>query len=160
MEQVRTWKCSRCRQDKTAEYFSLSRVQKGQRSGGYCKTCRSAVRDLKKEYVRARDGGLKQWRARHRANWLRRKYGLTVTEYQAILARQGGVCACCKSPDPGAGRDWRVDHSHESGLVRGLLCHHCNVGIGHLGDGPPGVQRALHYLMQPDTAGVSAGLLF
>jgi Autographiviridae endonuclease VII len=62
---------------------------------------------------------------------LRRYYGMSLEDYDAKLAAQSGVCAMC-------GRKFKrslcVDHCHKTGLLRGLLCRGCNVGIGNLGD--------------------------
>lgn len=70
-----------------------------------------------------------------------RRYGLTVEEWEAILESQGYVCKLC-----GMDKILVPDHDHESGKVRGALCHGCNVGIGHLGDNVAGLERALAYL--------------
>lgn len=64
--------------------------------------------------------------------------------------QQGGVCACCGN-DPTAhfktGRPTLVvDHDHETGVIRGLLCSPCNRAIGHLGDSVEGLQAAIDYL--------------
>lgn len=60
-----------------------------------------------------------------RDKYLRRTYGITEAQYNAILKYQGGVCAICDKP-PKEGRNLQVDHDHKSGLVRGLLCWYCN----------------------------------
>ena len=59
-------------------------------------------------------------------------YKLTVEQYDVILAYQGGVCYACHQPEPVKGRRLSVDHDHETGLVRGLLCSRCNPIIGKL----------------------------
>lgn len=56
------------------------------------------------------------------------RYGLQAHDYAAMVARQGGHCACCGG-DPGP-RGLFVDHNHATGAVRGLLCACCNTGIG------------------------------
>lgn len=62
---------------------------------------------------------------------LRRRYGLGLRDRDALLAGQGGGCAICGKQD-GEGRRHRlhVDHDHATGRVRGLLCYHCNAGLG------------------------------
>jgi len=60
---------------------------------------------------------------------LKRKYGLTLADYEAMLLAQGGGCAICGAPPPD-GQSLHVDHDHDSGAVRGLLCFTCNAGIG------------------------------
>lgn len=78
---------------------------------------------------------------------LKRMYGMTMTSYYDLLASQGGGCAICGVTDPGRRHvSFSVDHSHEDSRVRGLLCHSCNVGIGHLGDDPARLRVAALYL--------------
>lgn len=74
------------------------------------------------------------------------KFGLTLEDYDAMIAAQGGGCACCGRTVNKSGRRLGVDHDHRTGHVRGILCHHCNAGIGHLGDTLDGLRRAVAYL--------------
>lgn len=75
-----------------------------------------------------------------------RTYGITPDDYAEMLARQGGVCAICRQPETRASRRSRrpgrlsVDHDHQTGRVRGLLCHKCNMLIGNFGDSPARAQ--------------------
>jgi hypothetical protein len=62
-----------------------------------------------------------------------RKYGLTEALWDVILESQGGACPCGAS-EPGGRGTWHIDHDHATDRVRGLLCHHCNTGLGKLGD--------------------------
>jgi len=73
-----------------------------------------------------------------------KKYGLTVEAFDALLAQQLGICACCGTATPG--NRWHVDHDHATGAVRGIICGKCNTGLGLLGDTVEGVERALRYL--------------
>lgn len=76
---------------------------------------------------------------------LRYKYGITSADYQTLLATQEGVCALCGKPHSDE-QKLVVDHCHDTGRIRGLLCRSCNVAIGLLGDSPSGLQRALNYV--------------
>jgi hypothetical protein len=61
----------------------------------------------------------------YRRDWnLQRRYGIDAQEYDALLKEQGGVCAICKSPP--SSKRLSVDHDHDTGTVRGLLCVRCN----------------------------------
>jgi hypothetical protein len=75
-------------------------------------------------------------------------YGLTEEMYQAMLARQKGRCAICRKKPRGKHTDaiLHVDHCHETGEVRGLLCSHCNKGLGYFHDQPKMLRRAARYL--------------
>jgi len=78
---------------------------------------------------------------------LKRRFGLTRGEYDAMLAAQNGVCAICAGTDPGPRtKRFHVDHNHATGQVRGLLCHHCNHGIGLFREDAVVIQRAIEYL--------------
>ncbi|MFF3502733.1 endonuclease VII domain-containing protein [Streptomyces sp. NPDC003247] len=78
---------------------------------------------------------------RNRISYFKRKYGLTPTERDTMIASQMGLCVIClKAPAV------HVDHCHETGKVRGVLCFNCNSAIGKLGDDPDAVRRAAAYL--------------
>lgn len=78
------------------------------------------------------------------------RYGITVEDYQRMLGAQGGVCAICGSDDPkmrkGARQRFCVDHDHETGRVRGLLCMPCNTALGGFRDDPERLRKAVTYL--------------
>lgn len=75
------------------------------------------------------------------------RYGVTKDDKQKLLASQGGVCACCGGVDTTA-HGWHTDHDHETGKVRGVLCHHCNVMLGQAGDSLDRLLEGIHYLMK------------
>ena len=77
----------------------------------------------------------------HKILQIRHKYGLEKNQMDHIIESQGGMCPIC-SKRPAT----HVDHNHDTGEVRGLLCNHCNRGIGLLGDDPEVLLRAIHYL--------------
>lgn len=82
----------------------------------------------------------------NRRNLLMNTYGITLEEYAMMFMEQDGVCAICKLPE----RDERnlcVDHDHETGLVRGLLCSKCNKALGGFNDQVELVEAALQYLL-------------
>lgn len=73
---------------------------------------------------------------------IQQKYGMALAEWEALLVGQSGRCAICSDPltDP------HVDHCHKTGRVRGLLCKHCNFGIGFLKDSVTALAAAQDYL--------------
>jgi hypothetical protein len=115
----------------------------------YHKNRYAAIREVRKaesaEYRR------KNPRAQYRAR-IKRLYGLTLAEYDALVAEQCGLCAICGQPPRwttgmGTGEPkLHVDHDHETGEVRSLLCQKCNRGIGCFGDDQRLLMRALWYL--------------
>jgi hypothetical protein len=64
-----------------------------------------------------------------RAGHLRRKYGITLADYERMFDAQGGVCAICGKTRPEE-RTLHIDHDHVSGEIRGLLCFRCNNALG------------------------------
>ena len=76
-----------------------------------------------------------------------RQYNITLAEYDAMFMSQGQVCVICHTDNPGAGRSrFSVDHDHETGKVRGLLCHGCNIVLGMVKDKPKILRDAAGYL--------------
>lgn len=74
-------------------------------------------------------------------------YGVSLEQYEAMMAAQGGVCAICGTSDwPGKDNRPHVDHCHETGKVRGILCGPCNNGLGNFGDDPARLRAAAAYL--------------
>jgi hypothetical protein len=82
----------------------------------------------------------------------KRLYGITLENKADILAEQGGVCACCGSSNPFTKNGFSTDHDHLSGKVRGVLCKHCNTGLGLLGDNIAGLEQALLYLKRSNSS--------
>lgn len=84
---------------------------------------------------------------------LRKQYGITLSTYERLLEFQKGRCAICAKKETvsiGGGqrrkRKLAVDHCHETGRVRGLLCTNCNKGIGHFKDSTELLENAIRYL--------------
>lgn len=79
-----------------------------------------------------------------RGYYLKKMYSITPEEYEALLLKQGGVCAICKTAP--SKRRLSVDHSHSTGKYRGLLCGRCNSGLGYFLDNIAIIQAAIEYL--------------
>jgi hypothetical protein len=117
--------CNRCGQVRQLDGFHKQHTRPdGRRS--ICKECLSA---------------------QARPYLLSKRFGLSESDFSALLASQGNGCALCGVAKPG-GRweNFHVDHCHETGKVRGILCYRCNVAIGQLGDNEAGMARALAYI--------------
>jgi hypothetical protein len=76
-----------------------------------------------------------------RQDHLKRQYGITEVDRDELIASQGGVCCICLSA-PAA----HVDHCHETGRVRGVLCFSCNAALGQFKDRPDAIRRAATYV--------------
>lgn len=75
-----------------------------------------------------------QRRAYNKRYKLRQKYGLTVSDWEALFAQQQYRCAGCKSVLPHNKRGWATDHDHATGKIRGILCSPCNSALGYARD--------------------------
>ena len=75
-------------------------------------------------------------------------YGLSTEQYDAMLLAQEGACAICGKTDPKSGHKshFCVDHNHDTGLLRGILCDSCNRGLGLLQDDIAILKKAINYL--------------
>lgn len=91
--------------------------------------------------------GLERWDA-----IIRRTYGITLDQYNEMLEDQGGVCAICGKPDEVEGRRMAIDHNHDTGEVRGLLCGNCNRGLGNFQDNIEMLEKAKDYLVKYSNA--------
>jgi hypothetical protein len=86
---------------------------------------------------------------------LKKWYGITIEDYADLLEKQNGLCAICgenRNPVHKNGTEWSlcVDHNHDTGKVRGLLCGKCNTAIGMMDDRLDLVLKAADYLMQQE----------
>lgn len=94
---------------------------------------RDAINAAGREYYR-RSGG-------HR----RKTLGVTPEAFSSMLSEQGGACAVCRTGEPGK-KGWAVDHCHDTGRVRGVLCNACNLSLGLLQDDPARIRAAADYV--------------
>lgn len=132
------------------EWHRLSDVDPDARTG-ICSVCGFTNVRIRKNgksaecmFVRNRNRG--PGGGYRRSSWVQRTYGLTATQFSALQERAGGRCEICGRAESETSRRLAVDHDHETGIVRGLLCGRCNTGIGLLGDSLQGLQRAIDYL--------------
>ncbi len=123
-------RCPRCATTKAVTEFVRNRSSKDG-LGGYCRPCHAAVvRDnVRKNHGSGRDFQLK------------RRYRVDSTMAAWKILQQGGVCAICKEREPE-----HIDHDHETGELRGVLCFNCNRALGYFGDDLLTMCRAADYL--------------
>lgn len=85
--------------------------------------------------------------ASYRKHDLKRHYGITPEQWDALFNMQGSCCGVCRSPDPGrVNGQWSTDHNHSTGEVRGILCNGCNLALGHVKDDPNRLRLLAAYL--------------
>lgn len=78
---------------------------------------------------------------------LEKMYGVSRDEFNDMLRKQAGTCAICKTETPGGpGNRFQVDHDHQTGAVRGLLCSRCNFVLGYAKDRIKVLESAILYL--------------
>lgn len=151
--------CKKCGVEKPTEEFRVQNSYGNRR--GECKECAARIR--REAYVADPEPYKKassKWQRENRKrasatklalyhknpgrynatrrNW---KYKLADGQYESMLSAQGGGCAIC-----GGSKRLSVDHCHDTGVVRGILCFHCNTAIGHLGDSFQRILKAASYL--------------
>lgn len=142
-------KCSVCKElkDKLVDFYPQRKYKPTGKQYYYsqCKVC--LLKGQAKRYSPLRDYKIK----------LNRKYGLSWEEYLVLYNSQQGRCKICDIflELPGNTKEKRhlagvVDHNHETGKVRGILCLNCNTGIGHLQDDMDVVEKAYKYLKDND----------
>ena len=102
-----------------------------------CKVC--ALKKSKEYHEDNRDQITKRQLVAHR----RREYGLTEEEYNSMVLKQNNICAICNKYSE---KTLFIDHNHETGKVRGLLCSNCNTGIGLFKEDIVSLSRAIDYL--------------
>ena len=115
----------------------------------YQKKWRDSHKEEKKKwYKRNRHKYQTKYKDRQRAQCLIKKYGITVEQYNELFLKQNGCCSICKRHQSEFKRSFAVDHNNETKVVRGLLCHHCNIAIGHFFEDIDILQRAVFYLKE------------
>lgn len=156
-------KCSCCKETKSLREFVQDK-RKEHGVGSRCKKCHNAHSSIwyqnNKEQARA---CITRWKKSHPINTkrsqlkqnLKRAYGITIEEYDAMLMAQGGLCLICHTDSPGGRGRFNVDHDHDTGKIRGLLCQSCNIAIGHMREDPKRLRSAADYL-EYHGAGINA----
>jgi Recombination endonuclease VII len=139
--------CSKCNQTLCVSNFRFDKSKKS----GYHSNCRSCELAQKQtpEFKAKRSIRLKkEWQEMSRLERyeikLKQFYNLSLSDYQGLYAAQKGCCGICQKTFSEFAMF--VDHDHESGKIRGLLCRTCNCAIGMLGDDLKGLMRAVDYL--------------
>lgn len=156
--------CTKCNTEHPDDMFRTDRSRTSGRYP-YCKPCEKAgkqawylknIDHVKSKAKSNRSKNKDQYAARSMA-WRKRNpdrvksiglkstFGITLENYSQMLTDQHGVCAICKIP-PEEGVWMCVDHDHQTGKIRGLLCHSCNKMLGFAKDKEDNLESAISYL--------------
>jgi len=138
-----THTCTACKEEKPLSAFSVSKTQRPGKPFPRCTSCRVAYN---KEY---RKNNKEKVLAIERKSKIKATYGITIEQYENMLEKQNGKCAICFTKNPGGRtRMFFIDHCHNTGSVRGLLCMRCNTGLGLFLDNPKFLLNAISYLKE------------
>lgn len=114
---------------------------------GQCRQCvknsKNAARAIGK-YKETDKAYQLKYGAENRKRQRTKNYGLSVEQFDKMLVDQNNQCKICQVVLDG-GKKTHIDHCHETGLIRGLLCNHCNIGIGHFKHSPELLIKAAEY---------------
>ena len=129
--------CKLCGIEKDLDQFKKDhRLKSGY--GAICKRCDCKL--------------AKKWREENpekkKSQHLLNKYNIDWDYYNHLLESQDGRCSICGTKDPKGRGNFHVDHCHETGRIRGLLCNECNIGLGKFKDDPTILHQAADYLMR------------
>jgi hypothetical protein len=109
-------------------------------SGTACKLCHAKRR---REWRKANPDREK---INQRKQDLKRYFGITPEQYDAMLQKQSGKCAGCNRHQTEFVKNLAVDHDHKTGIIRGLLCEDCNIALGKLKDNVSTLNNLINYL--------------
>jgi hypothetical protein len=114
--------CTKCKIEKDLNFYHADR-RTGNRKRNICIDCRHTQRKIT---------------------------NISTFEYAKLLVEQNNACAICGVSATELKRELNVDHNHETNKIRGLLCHHCNIGLGNFRDSTTLLSVAIEYLERTD----------
>lgn len=139
-ENVKEKKCCDCGEIKKVSNYAW-RTKEHLHKTSRCKDCENKLRSLR--------GYSEKHKECKRRDSYKEKYGITISDYNRMFKEQNGVCKICSTPPNSEKyklKHLHVDHCHTTGKVRGLLCSHCNKGLGLFKDNVEVLKQAINYL--------------
>lgn len=130
-------KCRSCDKEKKLSKF----VKLSSSDDGHTNICLKCHRKAQQRYRKANPDKYKSIK-------LKSKYGITLEEVNQMKEKQKNKCGICKTED----NDLHIDHCHDKGHVRGLLCHKCNKALGFFMDDTDNLHKAIVYLVRNEVA--------
>lgn len=142
-----TKRCSKCRIEKSTDKFFVNKRSVDGKQHRCKECCKTYTQTATKNWRESNKDSASKSNIKAK---VKLKYGLSTDEIYCMLEAQNGVCAICKRFISFDAKDKRnkphIDHCHETGVVRGLLCLTCNTGIGMFGDSSDLLEAAKTYL--------------
>ncbi len=121
--------CSVCQKSLAPTSFNGTQLKRAKKGGkAQCRTCISDA-DIKRKYPELKNG---------------------IKDKAELCKKAQNKCEICAKQLDNAGPESFIDHNHETNKVRGILCHSCNVAIGHLEDNPVRMAAAIRYVVEKD----------
>lgn len=156
MSNIQEKYCPGCKETHSLENFHKSKSRPDGLTS-WCKTCvknngakwRKNNKERKNEYAKEY---YQENKDRMNVRRIERLYGLSPEEHQRMKDEQGNLCKLCNQPETGTNamngkiQELCIDHCHDTGKVRGLLCRRCNHLIAALGDTEQSIERVFHYM--------------
>lgn len=111
--------CSKCEKERDLSFFFVNKS----RSDGVDSQCKMCADEYNRTWKEANTEKRAIYAFRTR---LKKNFGITEKQYEQLLDKQNNCCALCQKPATNFDRRLAVDHDHETGRIRGLLCYYCN----------------------------------
>jgi len=136
-----THTCTVCGLDKPLTAFAIRKTHRPGKPVSQCMQCKVAYNKVYRQANKDKVYDIE------RKSKMKQTYGIAVEDYDRMLKDQGGGCAICSATVPSERTKYfTVDHCHETGKVRGLLCVKCNRGLGLFNDQSQRLQNAADYI--------------
>lgn len=133
------------------EYYLKNKDALAEKQKRYREKNKDKLREKSREYYRKNKIEVRAKQKEARRKHTLKKYDLSEEQYNVLLENQNYLCAICGRPEvkvcsKGNIKSLAVDHCHTTGIVRGLLCSNCNVGLGNFEDNNLYLSSAISYL--------------
>lgn len=149
-------RCRKCHElyPSNIQYFPPRKINKGGLYS-YCRNCHNndmKQHRLKKDFYFKHSTHNKTYYSKNKdrisIRIKKHKYGLSEEQQTDLYKKQNGCCAICHIPVPF--NKIHIDHSHVTGVVRGMLCNNCNLGLGYFSDSKEKLSNAIGFLSELD----------
>ena len=141
-----SWKCKSCRRDSDNKKYSENKDKMLAERKAWRKNNKDKVKKSHAKYYKSHKKEVKN-------SMLKSRYGITIDDYNNMFKEQNGKCAICDIHQVALNKSFCIDHNHETGEVRGLLCSRCNYGLGFFDDSSKNMKSAIRYLKKHKSGG-------